>query len=336
MQFNKFNIGLRIIDSNEKPYLIAEAGSNFNQNFDTACELINVAAEAGADAVKFQLFDSIALYPGGGEIFDVFKSVELNPEWIPELSKYAQDQNIDFLASAFDKKSVDILETANVVAYKIATSEITNLPLLHYIASKKKPMIISTGMSDLVDIEEAINVSVAVGNNSIALLQCGTLYPLPIALANLKVISSFIEKFKCPVGFSDHTLENTSALIALGLGARIFEKHFTLDRKSKGPDHFYALEPNDLKIYFNNIQEGFKALGNGEKEMLEAERQFGRREGLYINKKLPIGAKLGSDDIDIRRPAIGLRSRYASLISNAILRKNLNKGDPITWDSVEF
>jgi sialic acid synthase SpsE len=336
MQLNKFNIGLRIIDSNEKPYLIAEAGSNFNQNFDTACKLINVAAEAGADAVKFQLFDSIALYPGGGEIFDVFKSVELNPEWIPKLSKYAQDQNIDFLASAFDKKSVDILETANVVAYKIASSEITNLPLLHYIASKKKPMIISTGMSDLVDIEEAINVSVAVGNNSIALLQCGVLYPLPIDLANLKVISSFIEKFKCPVGFSDHTLENTSALIALGLGARIFEKHFTLDRKSKGPDHFYALEPNDLKIYFNNIQEGFKALGNGEKEMLEAERQFGRREGLYINKKLSIGAKLGSDDIDIRRPAIGLRSRYASLISNAILRKNLNKGDPITWDSVEF
>jgi len=333
---SSFSISGKAVGGQMAPYVIAEAGSNFNQSLDTAFRMIDAAADSGADAVKFQLFRADQLYPNGGEMHEIFKSIELNSEWVPKLDQHARARGIHFLASAFDKASVDVLESIDTVAHKIASSETANLAFLHYVASKGRPMIISTGMCDMVDVEEAVNICVGSGNDRIILLQCGAMYPLPVEMTNLRVISAFLGRFACPAGFSDHTLGQTAATVAIGLGATVFEKHFTLDRSAKGPDHFYSLEPNELTNYVTALREGFHALGGGMKEMLIEERELGRREGLYAAKNLHAGERLKIDDICIRRPAIGLRARYASSIAGASLNKDLQKDDPITWDSIAF
>jgi sialic acid synthase SpsE len=333
---NSFAIGAHTVGGLASPYVIAEVGSNFNQSLDTARRLVDVAADAGASAVKFQLFRADLLYPNGGEMHEIFRSIELDADWVPILDQHARDRDIQFLASAFDKGSVDVLEAIAIPAHKIASSETTNLGFLHYVAAKCKPMIISMGMCDTVDVEEAVNVCLGAGNQQIALLQCGTMYPLPVELANLRVISATANRFSCPVGLSDHTLGLTAATTAIGLGATVFEKHFTLDRSSAGPDHFYALEPNELKAYVTALREGHQALGSAAKEMLPKERELGRREGLHAARNLAVGEQLTASDIDILRPATGLRARYATSVVGAKLRKNLSKGDPITWDSINF
>ncbi|TAL66184.1 MAG: hypothetical protein EPN84_00635 [Legionella sp.] len=333
---NEFTIANHRIGENTPPYVIAEAGSNFNQNLDTAYKLIDAAANAGANAVKFQLFRADLLYPNGGELHAIFKSIELNVDWLPMLERHAKDCGIQLLSSAFDKSSIDALEALDTPAHKIASSETTDLAFLHYVASKGKPMIISTGMCDMVDVEEAVNVCLSVGNQNVTLLQCGAMYPLPPENANLQVIKTFNERFGCPVGFSDHTLGQVAAIASVGLGATVFEKHFTLDRKSEGPDHFYALEPNELKSYVSSLHEAYQTLGTSVKKMLPKEREQGRREGLYAVRDLSVGEVISAIDINSRRPAIGLRARYANAIIGARVTKELKKDEPITWDLIEF
>lgn len=336
MLLNKFAIAGCPVGGQSSPYIIAEAGSNFNQNLDTARGLIDVAADSGANAVKFQLFSADVLYPNGGELHDTFKSIELNPDWVPVLDRHARERGIALMASAFDRGSVDILEKINVPAHKIASSETTNLAFLHYVASKGRPIIISTGMCDMVDVEEAVNVCLGAGNRQVILLQCGAMYPLPPDLANLRVVAAFAERFCCPVGFSDHTLGQAAAVAAVGLGATVFEKHFTLNRKSQGPDHFYALEPGELKAYVAALREGHQALGSPTKEMLPKERELGRREGLYAARDLAEGETLGAEDIVVRRPAVGLRARYGKMLLGARLTRKVGKDEPLTWDAIVF
>ena len=329
-----FKIGNRMVGGDTSPYVIAEAGSNFNQDLDIARKLIDTAAEAGADAVKFQLFRADLLYTEGGKMYDIFKSIELPAQWVPKLSKHAKDQGIVFVASAFDRESVDVLVEADVPAFKVASSETGNLPLLRYIASFGKPVILSTGMCDMVDVEEAVNICMSSGNPDIALLQCGAVYPLPPECANLRVIGRFVERFGCPVGFSDHTLGSAAAIAAVGLGAKIIEKHSTLDRNSEGPDHFYALEPKELTQFVSGIREAYAALGSSEKHLLPKEREVGRREGLYLLRGMKRGEVLTDKDIIVKRPAIGLRSRYLQTIIGARLARSAEKDTPITWDMI--
>lgn len=331
----EFTLGERPVGGAAAPYLIAEVGSNFNQSLDTARRMIDVAAESGAHAVKFQLFRADILYPSG-ELYDLFKSIELNAEWLPSLGQHARERGLHLLASAFDAGSVDALEAAGVLAHKVASSETANFALFHYIASKGKPVIISTGMCDMVDVEEAVNIALGAGNSRVVLLQCGAMYPLPSALADLRVITTFAERFRCPVGFSDHTLGAAAAAAAVGLGATVFEKHFTLDRASEGPDHSYALEPAALKAYCDTIQEAHAALGSPVKQMLPEERRLGRREGIFAARDLEAGHLLGVADMEVRRPAVGLRARYAPKIVGARLTKPVGRSEPITWDAITF
>ncbi len=333
---NTLNIAGTPVGGDAPPYVIAEIGSNFNQNLDTAKRLIDVAVEAGANAVKFQLFRANFLYPNGGELHDIFKSIELDPDWVPLLERHATERDIHFMASAFDVDSIDVLEAAKVPAHKIASSETTNLGFVHYVASTGKPVIISTGMCDMVDVEEAVNVCLGAGNDQVMLLQCGAMYPLPVENANLKVIPSFASRFKCPVGFSDHTLGQVAAATAVGLGATVFEKHFTLDRASSGPDHFYALEPQELKAYVAAIHEASAALGSAVKQMLPKERELGRREGVYAARAMKRGERISPADLALKRPALGLRARYATAIAGATLRGPVEKDQPITWDMLTF
>lgn len=324
------------ISEDSKPYIIAEVGSNFDKNLGKAKKLIDLAAASGANAVKFQLFKADILYPNKDDLYEIFKSIELNAEWVPLLNKHAIAQGLHFIASAFDLTSVEILEKVNVPAHKVASSEVTNLALVHKLASTKKPIIISTGMCDMVDVQNAVNVCKGLGNNKIILLQCGALYPLPVEQVNLKVIKTLSTCFKCPVGFSDHTLGEVAATTAVGLGAKVFEKHFTLDKSSTGPDHFYALEPQELKSYVRSIHEANENLGSSEKYMLENEREIGRRDGLYINRKMLKGDALSKNDIKIMRPALGLRARYASNLLGATLNRDMKEGEPIKWEDISF
>lgn len=336
MLLAEFDICGREIGPGHAPYVIAEAGSNFNQSLDTAKKLIDVAADAGADAVKFQLFLADALYPDGGDLHKIFKSIELNAAWVPDMVAHARSRGLHFMASAFDRGSVDVLVRAGVPAFKVASSEAANLPLLHAMAATGKPVILATGMCDMVDVEEAVTICEGAGNHAVALLQCGAMYPLPPEQANLRVIRTFADRFGCPVGFSDHTLGFAAAATAVGLGATVFEKHFTLDKKSEGPDHFYAAEPDELKRYVATIHEAFAALGGADKQMLAEERRVGRREGLYAARALEAGAVLTSEDIAAHRPAAGLRARYRAAIVGARLTRAVAAGEPITWEHLSF
>ena len=333
---NEIKIAGTTIAAGSSPYIIAEVGSNFDKNLDKARKLIDVAAAAGANAVKFQLFRADVLYPNRDGLYDVFKSIELDAEWVPLLNKHATDQGLHFMASAFDVDSVDVLEAINTPAHKVASSETTNLGFLHKLASTGKPVIISTGMCDMVDIEEAVNTCLGAGNHQIILLQCGAMYPLPNELVNLRVIRSLAQRFNCPVGFSDHTLGQVAAIAAVGLGATVFEKHYTLDRKGAGPDHFYALEPEELKSYVASIREAHVALGSSEKQMLPKEKELGRREGLYFARHMSKGETITLGDVVFKRPAVGLRARYEAAVVGATLTKNVDKDLPLNWDVLTF
>jgi sialic acid synthase SpsE len=333
---NELNIAGTPVGGAAAPYVIAEVGSNFDKNLDKARRLIDLAAEAGANAVKFQLFRADFLYPNGGDLYDIFKSIELDPDWVPILAMHATEQGLHFMASAFDLKSVDVLEAVKTPAHKVASSETTNLGFLHKLASAGKPLIISTGMCDMIDVEEAVNACLGAGNDQIVLLQCGAMYPLPNELVNLRVIQSLARRFNCPVGFSDHTLGQVAAIAAVGLGATVFEKHYTLDKKGAGPDHFYALEPNELKAYISAVREAHEALGSGEKQMLPKERELGRREGLYLARNMAKGETITAADIVIKRPAVGLRARYVSAVIGATLTQAAGKDQFLTWNLLTF
>jgi len=311
-----------------QPYIIAEIGSNFNQNLNLAFKLIFEAKNAGADAVKFQLFSAKQMYPNDKKMFLLFKSIELNKNWIPKLKKYSESLGLDFLVSPFDIKSAQILKKYNLNSYKIASSELTNTTMINYLSLLKKPLFVSTGMSDTIDIKNAIKIFKKNNNTKIVLMQCGSMYPLPEKYANLKVLNNF-KKFKFQLGFSDHTKSSFSAIVAVGLGAIVFEKHFTLNKKSKGPDHFFALEPSQFKRYVANIHRAYLNLGSGKKEMLPDEKKFSRREGLYYKKKLPRNHKIKISDIIKKRPALGIRARDVGLVVNKRLKVDVDTDLPV-------
>jgi sialic acid synthase SpsE len=330
----EFKIGDKQIGGDAPPFVIAEAGSNFDQDIDTAYRLIDAAAIAGADAVKFQLFRATSFHPEGTKEHAAFRAVELNPEWVAPLSRHAAAHNLLFLASAFDPASVEVLEAADIAAHKVASSEATNLALLSLIAEKGRPVLLSTGMCDMVDIHEAVSLCLARGNEQLALLQCAAIYPLAPEHVNLRAMDLMARTFGCPVGFSDHTLGLAAAIAAVARGAAVIEKHFTLDKGSKGPDHFYALEPDELKRLVGNIHEAHAALGVPEKELLPQEREFGRREGLYAARDIAAGETIAAADIEIKRPALGLRARYRDTAIGTQARRAISAGAPIAWDDI--
>jgi sialic acid synthase SpsE len=318
------------------PFVIAEAGSNFNQSLDIAKRLIDVAAESGAQAVKFQLFRAEALYPPGAELYDIFKSIELNADWLAPLSEHAAQAGVLFSASAFDVGSVAALEAVGVPFHKVASSETTNLRLLGAMAQTGKPLLISTGMCEIADIAEAVNLCRGLGNNQLALLQCGSVYPLPPEQVNLRALQGFSATFGTPIGFSDHTLGVASAAAAVALGARVFEKHFTLDRTMEGPDHGYALEPGELKTYVEIVNEAYAALGSGAKAMLADERAVGRRNGVYAAKAIAAGAEIGPQDIVAQRPAVGIDERFARAVVGSKAIEAIAEGQAIKWSQLAF
>ena len=341
----KIKIGDQLIGDEEPCFIIAEAGSNHNGSLEQAKKLVDVAAEAKADAVKFQIFKAESLYSKytpefsylkGQNTYELIKSIETPREWIKELAEYCKKRGIIFLASVFDFEAIDILDKY-VPAFKIASFEITDLELLKYAAEKGKPMIISTGMANLGEIEDAITAIRSVGNENIILLHCNSLYPTPVEIANLRAIETMETAFKVPVGFSDHTLGIHIPIAAVAMGACMIEKHFTLDRTLPGPDHSFAIEPDELKEMVRCIREVEKAKGSGikEKSDLESEEMYVKaRRSIHAKVDIPKGTKITRDMLIIKRPGYGIKPKFIDMVVGREAKKDIREDEWISWDAV--
>ena len=338
-------IGQKSIGNGHPIFIIAEAGSNHNSKLEFAKKMIDVAVESGADAIKFQIFTAENLYSKytpefsylkGQNVYELIKNIETPREWIKELAKYCEEKDIYFLASAFDFEAVDLLNKY-VPAFKIASFEITDLELLKYAAEKGKPMIISTGMANLGEVEDAITAIKSVGNEDIILLHCNSLYPTPVEVVNLRAMETMRTAFKVPVGFSDHTLGIHIPIAAVAMGACVIEKHFTLDRTLPGPDHSFAIEPNDLKEMVRCIREAEKAKGEGikEKSKLESEEMYVKaRRSIHARVDIPKGTKIKRDMLILKRPGYGIPPKFLELVIGREAKKDIKEDEWISWEMV--
>ncbi|WP_399388622.1 pseudaminic acid synthase [Thermoanaerobacterium sp. CMT5567-10] len=332
-------------------FIIAELSANHNQNFDNAVKLIKEAKKAGADAVKLQTYtpDTITINCNneffqikqgtiwdGRILYDLYKEAYTPWEWQPKLKEIAENEGLICFSSPFDKTAVDFLEKMNVPAYKIASFEITDIPLIEYIASKGKPVIISTGIATLGDIEEAINACIRMNNKQIALLKCTSEYPSPLNEVNLKTIPNMIETFKTIVGLSDHTLGISVPVAAVALGAKIIEKHFTLSRSMGGPDAAFSLEPEEFSQMVRSVREVEKALGDVSYELSDKSmksREFSR--SLFVVKDVKEGEIFTEENVRSIRPGFGLHPKYYKYILGKKAAKDIDKGTPLNWDLID-
>ena len=257
-------------------------------------------------------------------------------EWQPDLQNIANDLGLIFFSSPFDLSSVDFLESMKVPAYKVASFEITDIPLIEYIASKQKPIIISTGIATFLDIEEAVTACRKLGNNQIILLKCTSSYPAPLEDANLRMIPDLKEKFGVEVGLSDHTLGNISAIVAVALGAKIIEKHFILDRNLGGPDSSFSMEPKEFKLMVDSVRDVEKTLGKISYELsprIQKSREFAR--SLFIVKDVKTGETITANNLKSIRPGYGLSPKYLNQVIGKKYKESYSKGTPLNWDMVE-
>ena len=319
-----FEIGDRLVGPGRPCYVIAEAGSNHNRDLATAKRLIDAAAEAGADAVKFQTYTAEGLYsrktPSPSylkkdsllkeqeTVWELIKRVEIPWEWHDELAAHTAGTGMHFLSSPFEEAAVDLLEEVKVPAYKIASYEITHLPLITYAAKTGKPLLLSTGMASLADIERALDVANHAGCNQVALLHCAINYPPRFDDLNLRAIQTLATAFQVPVGWSDHTMGHSADVAAVALGACLVEKHYTLSRDQEGPDHAFALEPHELASMVQAIRETEQSLGSPVKRVTEAESEMFRigRRSLVAARDLVAGRTLTREDIAVKRPGYGI------------------------------
>lgn len=338
-----------------KVFIIAEAGVNHNGDFEKAKRLIEVAAEAGADVVKFQTFKAEKLVSSAAKKaeyqknnyseaddtqFNMLKKLELPFEWHQNLIDHARLLKIEFASTGFDEESVDFLANLGQSFFKIPSGEITNLPYLQHIASKGKPTILSTGMADLEEISDAIEVLLAGGltKEKITVLHCNTEYPTPMEDVNLKAMLHIEHILQVKIGYSDHTLGIEVPIAATALGATVIEKHFTLDRNLPGPDHSASLEPNELKAMVQGIRNIEKALsGNGIKSPSpsESKNKIVARKSILLNKDLVAGTILTKEDLAIKRPGNGI----SPMKINEVIGKELKTDKPnetiLQWEDLK-
>lgn len=309
----RVQIGNRWIGDGEPCFIIAEAGSNHNGNLEQAKRLIDVAASAGADAVKFQVFRANRLYPKSAglsnylkmpkSIYDIIAEMEMPYEWLPELATYCREKGVLFLASVFDEESADQLDP-HVEAFKIASYEMTHIPLIRYVASKGKPVIISTGTANLDEVAETVDEFQRTGNDGLVLMQCTAAYPAPVESLNVRAVATMKSAFSVPVGLSDHSRDPlVGPLAAVAVGANVIEKHFTLSNELPGPDHRFALEPAELRLMIQKVRETEKALGTGEKMMhpVEAELRGFARRSMFALRDIAEGEEFTRENIAVLR-----------------------------------
>ncbi len=337
--------------NNQKTFIIAELSANHRQDIEIAKDTIHAMKESGADAVKLQTYtpdtmtidcdnEYFQIKQGtlwdGKTLYNLYKEAYTPWEWHHELKELAEKLGLVFFSTPFDKSAVDFLEGLDVKLYKVASFEITDIPLIEYIASKGKPMIISTGIATLSDIEDAINACKKMGNNDIALLKCTSAYPTPLEDVNLLTMPNMAETFGVTVGLSDHTLGISVPIAAVSLGAKIVEKHFILDRSLGGPDAAFSLEPDEFSRMVKAIREVERALGKVTYELTEKMkkgREFSR--SLFVVEDVKKGEVFTEKNIRSIRPGFGLHPKYTKKIIGKRARRNIKRGTPLRWEYID-
>ncbi len=353
MSFNfphEIKIGNRMVGKNHPTLIIAEIGANFDGNLEKAKRLVDAAKEAGADVAKFQTFktDKIVSDRGfskmklkgvhgswGRTVAEVFKDAEFPRKWHKELVDYCKKVGIMFSSAAYDFDGVDLIDELNVPFIKIGSGDITWHEILEHIAMKNRPMILATGAATLAEIDEALRV-IAPINNKLILLQCITNYPSKISSANIEVLKTYQNAFNVITGYSDHTSGDVVPLGTVALGGRVIEKHFTLSRKDKGPDHPHSMEPHELKEMISKIRDLEAALGSSTKVVVpeESETVIVQRRGLYAKRNIKRNSVLTKADVDVLRPALGIPPKFRQSIVGHRARRDLVAGDPIRWEDI--
>ncbi|MDD3223509.1 MAG: pseudaminic acid synthase [Clostridium sp.] len=329
-------------------FVIAELSANHLQKYDNAVRLIKEAKKAGADAVKLQTYtpDTITIDCDNeyfqikqGTIWDgttlhkLYEKAYTPWEWQPKLKKIAEEEGLICFSSPFDNTAVDFLEKMDVPAYKIASFEITDIPFIEYVASKGKPVIISTGIAELSDIEEALKACEREGNKDVILLKCTSEYPSPYEDINLKTIPNMAETFGLTVGISDHTLGSAVSVAAVALGAKVVEKHFTLDRSLGGPDSKFSMEPDEFNDMVKSIRQVEKALGKVTYDLTE--KQIKSREhsrSLFVVKDIKAGETFTKENVRSIRPGFGVKTKYINEFLGKKAKVDIKKGTPVCWN----
>ena len=340
-----FNLAGRLIGDNHPVFIIAELSANHLQKYNLAVKTIKAIKRSGADAVKLQTFtpDTITINCknkyfqikhgtqwDGLTLYSLYKKAYMPWEWQPKLKKIAEDLGLICFSSAFDKTSVDFLESIKMPAYKVASFEINDLPLIRYIASKQKPVIISTGIAELTEIQEAVKACYKNKNRRIALLKCTSSYPTTLNEVNLRTITDMQKRFKAIVGLSDHTAGVSTAIAAVALGAKIVEKHFILDRKLGGVDSSFSLEPDEFKRMVDSIREVELSMGRityNLSENVKKNRQFSR--SLFVVDDIQAGECFTEKNVKSIRPGYGLPPKEINMVLGKIATKNIRKGTPL-------
>ena len=331
------------------PFIIAELSANHNGSIERAFESIKAAKDAGADAVKIQTYTADTMTIDcdaeefqikgslwdGYSLYDLYKEAQTPYEWHKPLFDYAKKIDITIFSTPFDETAVDLLEGLDAPAYKIASFEMIDLPLVKYVAQTGKPMIISTGMANLEEIEEVVQVAKENGCQDLILLHCISSYPAPVEQSNLRTIPDLSEKFGVLSGLSDHTMGTIVATTSVALGACLIEKHFTLSRADKGPDSKFSLEPNELKQLCQDTKSAWKSLGVAGYKLKDSEK-FGHkfRRSLYAVQNIKEGEEITKDNVKSIRPGLGLKPKYYKQVLGKVAKYDIKYGTPLSFDII--
>ena len=351
MQKKKIYIDNKEISSSMPPYIIGEISANHNGDIQNVYKLIDIAKSSGASAVKIQTYtadtmtvdsleEEFMLRGGlwdGRNLYDLYKEATLPWDWHKDIFDYAKNKEITLFSTPFDSTAVDLLENLNTPAYKIASFEAIDLPLIKYVASTKKPMIISTGMTSVHEIEEAVDVARQSGCEDLILLHCVSSYPALSANYNLRTIKDMQTRFvDVLVGLSDHTIDNTTAIASVALGASVIEKHITLDRDGGGPDDSFSLEPSDLLELCEKSRTAWESMGNARYKRSKSEidnKKF--RRSIYFINDIKAGEVIKSDDLRIIRPGFGIKPKHFDEVVGKTLKFDVLKNSPVKWEHIK-
>ncbi|WP_142414610.1 pseudaminic acid synthase [Hathewaya massiliensis] len=347
--YSKINIKGRVIGDNEPCYIIAEMSANHAGSYERAIEIIRAAKESGADCIKIQTYtpdtmtincdnEYFSIKKGtwrGENLYKLYEKAYTPWEWQEGLKKEAEKIGIDFLSTPFDKTSVDFLESINVNFYKIASFELVDIPLIKYIASKNKPIIMSTGMGTLGDIEDAINAVKSQGNDKLCLLKCSSAYPAIADDMNLMTMKNLKDTFGVLVGLSDHSLGSIAAVTAVAMGAKVIEKHFCLSRKIENPDASFSMEPLEFKKMVEDIRAAERAIGKVDYSLSskEVESKIFRRS-IFVVEDIKKGENFTDKNIRIIRPGDGLKPKYYDSVIGKVSACDIKRGTPLSWNQV--
>lgn len=344
----KIKVGEKLIGKGESTYIVAELGVNHNGDMNIVRELIDKAAEAGVDAIKFQKFKTEALVTKlapkakyqevttdkSESQYDMLKRLELNESNLKELYSYALSKGIEAFATPFDDESVEFLYDLGIKAYKVGSGDITNLPMLKKIAKKKLPIIISAGMSTLGEIEDALDAIRSEGNEEIVLMHCTSNYPTNEEQVNLRAMNTMMEAFGVPTGYSDHTMGTAVSIAAVARGAVIIEKHFTLDRSLPGPDHTASLEPHELRGLVEGIRAVEKALGSPIKRPNESELEVKdvAQKSIVAEMDIKKGEVITEEMLTVKRPGTGIKPKYLEFVVGRTAKVDIKADELISMD----